>query len=151
MVRICRQKLNYCVGASIEEPAVEILAAINSAIPDLLRPVAHHHRQVPHRGGGQGVGVPRGAAHGRHARLLHAAARRLPNCHQQHLGHARHEQHTRFSQANLGNEAFAQISALRYVVLGGVGGCGFKTYASSCVERVSVLMSKVRRRGALSQ
>ena len=38
MVRICRQKLNYCVGVSIEEPAVEILAAINSAIQTFFGP-----------------------------------------------------------------------------------------------------------------
>jgi len=38
MVRICRQKLNYCVGGSIEEPTVEILAAINSAIQTFFGP-----------------------------------------------------------------------------------------------------------------
>ena len=117
---------------------MEILAAINSAIQTFFGPShtttaksltaeevkvwAYH--EVPLTDATLGFYTP----------PTKRTARRLPNCHQQHLGHARHEQHPLLAQANLGNEAFAQISALRYVVLGGVGGCGFKTYASSCVS-----------------
>lgn len=120
MVRICRQKLNYCVGGSIEEPTVEILAAINSAIQTFFGPShtttaksltaeevkvwAYH--EVPLTDATLGFYTPQLAAY-------QTATNNILDM--------LNTSSTRFSQANLGNEAFAQISALRYVVLGGVG------------------------------